>query len=122
MKYYLAFAIGMAVWAIISTFAHAHIEGHPEWDTWMAEQKTPDHRQYSCCNKTDAYILEDYQVRIRDGQYEVLTFDGRWLRFENTGQGNPGNTVLGAVQNPTGHAVAWYIGLQAFCFAEGSGT
>ena len=118
MRRVLIVAIGLALGVMIGR-AHAHVHDHPEWDEWFASQQTPDDRKWSCCNKSDAYLLEDDDVRIVEGEYEVKTDQG-WLRFPNTGQGREGNTVMGYSRNPTGHAVAWYIGGTAFCFAEGT--
>ncbi len=102
--------------------AYAHIAGHPEWDEWMAAQVVPDRpdSQYSCCNKSDAYLLDDDAVRVVDGQYEAL-LEGKWVQFPNLGQGVFGNTVLATSGNPTGHAVAWWTPAHGpYCFAEGT--
>lgn len=112
----------LAVLIVIAALniAKAHIMGHPEWDNWLKAQRTPDERNTICCDKTDAYLLDDEDVRVRNGEYEGR-INGQWIRFPNTGQGNPGNTVLGAVGNPTGSAVAWVYGGRAFCFLPGTG-
>lgn len=89
---------------------------------WFAAQTRPDNYGGSCCNFADGYILRDDQWRVgASGEYEVLTKTG-WLVFPNTGQGAPGNTVLGPVQNPTGSAVAWWIGKTPYCFTAGPQT
>src|SRR6478609_8657717 len=90
----------MWIVALSSFPVQAHDPNHPEFNDWFAAQVTPDNRHFSCCDKSDVHILDDIEVRIVAGEYEVLTSDG-WLRFPNTGQGNVGNTVLGPVGNPT---------------------
>lgn len=92
---------------------------HPEWDQWFADQMQPNGGSVSCCNKADGHVLEDEDVRVVDGDYEVRTASG-WLRFPNRGLGQPGNTVLGPTGNPTGHWVAWYMGQTAYCLSEGT--
>lgn len=118
------------LWAILAvllylalvTTAKAHIAGHPEWDIWMAAQMVPDDTNdvYSCCNKSDAYLLSDDVVRIVNGEYEAL-LEGQWIRFPNKGQGHAGNTVLATSGNPTGSYVAWWTQAHGpYCFAEGT--
>jgi hypothetical protein len=101
--------------------AKAHIVGHPEFDEWLMSMKVPDGTGAICCDKSDAYLLDDSDVRVTDGQYQARV-NGEWLTFPNTGQGNRGNTVFGAVNNPTGGAVAWVFHGLPRCFAEGAGT
>jgi hypothetical protein len=104
-----------------ATPALPHVLDHPEWNSWFEAQRVPDDTSAVCCDKTDVYLLEDSDVRIVDGQYEAR-IDGEWLKFPNTGQGKPHNTVFGAVSNPTGGAVAWVFHGLPRCFAEGSGV
>lgn len=116
--------IALAVVCVAPSLAFDHPDkpfAHPEWADWFAKQSTPDEHRYSCCNQSDGHILDDDDVRIVGNDYEVKTEHG-WLRFPNTGQGQPGNTVLGFNDNPTGHSVAWWSGARAICFAEGTGT
>lgn len=106
---------------LFSTGALAHVTGHPEWDEWFAAQRVPDGTGAVCCDKTDVYLLDDGDVRVVDGQYEARV-DGSWLRFPNTGQGKPRNTVFGYTANPTGGYVAWVFHGLPRCFAEGTGS
>ncbi len=101
--------------------ALAHVAGHPEWDEWFMAQRVPDDTGAVCCDKTDVYLLDDEDVRIVDGQYEARV-NGEWLKFPNTGQGKPHNTVFGWTGNPTGSYVAWVFHGLPRCFAEGTGT
>lgn len=101
------------------TVAKAHVMDHPEWNEWLSAQRTPDGNNYSCCNRSDAYLLDDEDVRVVDGDYEAK-IEGEWIKFPNTGEGNKGNTVLGAVGNPTGGAIAWAFHGRAYCFAPGT--
>lgn len=113
--------LGGAILLSLSHLAKAHIAGHPEWTEWLAAQKTPDTFQTSCCDRSDSYLLDDEDVRVRDGEYEGR-INGKWITFPNKGQGNAGNTVLGAVGNPTGGSIAWVYNGRPYCFAPGTGT
>lgn len=120
MRHVIALALLMML-TMIGSAASAHVAGHPEWDEWFAAQRVPDGTGAVCCDKTDVYLLEDNDVRIVDEQYEARV-EGIWLRFENTGQGKPGNKVFGYTGNPTGGYVAWVFHGLPRCFAEGTGT
>lgn len=127
-------ALAGLVFAGFVTAAQATDDGtrifaHPEWAKWFADQIQPngqpgvDGHGVSCCNQADGHILDDNDVRIVDGDYEVHTPEVGWLRFPNNGEGQSGNTVLGYVRNPTGHAVAWYTDWgRPLCFAPGTGA
>lgn len=91
---------------------------HPEWDAWFSAQVQPNGGDISCCSYADGHLIEEKDVRVVAGDYEVRTPAG-WLRFPNKGLGVPGNTVLGPTGNPTGHWVAWFYGSTAYCLSEG---
>jgi len=117
----IAALLGFIVAMILLSSAEAHVANHPEWDEWFAAMRVPDDVQAVCCDKSYVYLLEDSAVRIVDGQYEAKIGD-EWMKFPNTGQGHPGNTVFGYVKNPTGGYVAWVFRGQPRCFAEGTGA
>ena len=106
---------------LLTGTASAHIEGHPEWDAWLKSQIVPDGTHRVCCDKSDAYLLDDEDIRIRNGQYEAR-INGEWMVFPNTGVDHPGNTVFGMTGNPTGGAIAWVFQGAARCFGEPTGT
>lgn len=115
-----------ALAAVYACAAEAHIMGHPEFDSWLMAQQRPNDIGGRCCDKSDAYLLDDEDVRIRDGQYQAR-LNGTWVEFPNTGKGKPGNTVFGFMANPTGGYVAWATRTgdgtyYPLCFAEGTGT
>lgn len=104
----------MAVCSAKADWDHSH----PEWDAWFTVQTQPNGSAISCCSYADGHVLEEQDVRVVGGDYEVRTPTG-WLRFPNTGLGHLGNTVLGPTDNPTGHWVAWYDGDIPYCLSEG---
>jgi hypothetical protein len=112
----------VALLAIIAfcSVAKAHIAGHPEWDEWLRAQQTPNDHPFSCWDKSDAYLLEDEDLRFASGEIEARIPGYGWIKFPNTGQGNPGNTILGAVGNPTGGAIAWAYYGKPFCLSLGT--
>jgi hypothetical protein len=122
IKYFfigVLFALMFGICLHYAFSAKAHIADHPEWDEWFAKQKIPDGTQRSCCAKSDVHLLEDNEWRVRNGNYEVITAQG-WMTFPNNGVGNPGNVVLGEVNNPTGQAVAWFNPGAPYCFVAGT--
>lgn len=119
----VASAMALAAGAIIITarMACAHTG---EFHEWFNAQKIPDGTGRSCCAESDGHVLEEDDWRVgASGEYEVRA-GSEWIVFRNTGEGNPGNTVLGFTNNPTGHPVAWYSASMhvPYCFAPGTTT
>lgn len=117
----------LLVVAILLAFpAAGHIAGHPEWTAWLMAQKVPDGSNVACCDRSDAYVLGDNDVRPVGDDIEALV-NGDWIRFRNAGPGKQGNQVLGDGGNPSGSFIAWAIKghdgtYYARCFSGPSGT
>lgn len=126
MKHLRLAAVLATPFLIWSLSAIAHLAPGQEpgpYAEWFRTQTIPDGTGRSCCNTADGHIIDDNDWRIADGEYQVL-IDDEWVTFANTGAGNHGNTILGAVGNPTGHPVAWWLKsgqtVYPFCFAPGT--
>ncbi len=100
----------------------------PKIHEWFESQRVPDGTGRSCCSESDGHVIREEDWRIADGEYEV-TIEGQWVRFANTGAGQPGNKVLGYTANPMGAPVAWYTLMRGeegrltvfpYCFAPGT--
>lgn len=75
-----------------------------------------------CCDVSDGHILDEKDVRMKDGAYEVR-IDGVWFRV---GPSEMRDAVRGG-PNPTGHPIVWYTrtitplpGWVISCFAPGT--
>jgi hypothetical protein len=87
---------------------------------WFERQQNV--RGQSCCANSDGHMLDDKDVRIKGGTYEVL-IEGTWYpvrldAMRDSVRGGP---------NPTGHPIVWYTrtftstpGLSISCFAPGT--
>jgi len=79
-------------------------------------------RGQSCCANADGHILDDNDVRINGGSYEVQ-IEGVWYPVRPEALRDPVN----GGPNPTGHPIVWYTrrntfvpDLVIFCFAPGT--
>jgi hypothetical protein len=71
-----------------------------------------------CCHVADGHILSESDWRASGDHYEVR-INGIWHSIPNSAVRDPNGGP-----NPTGHAVAWWVGsgdeLAIVCFAQGT--
>jgi hypothetical protein len=91
---------------------------HPgPYHKWFESQIIPEgdpQAGMSCCAESDGHIIEEDDWRISEGHYEII-IHGHWVSI-------PDSRVLPNSSNPTGKPVAWYIGMQIYCFAPGTAS
>jgi hypothetical protein len=87
---------------------------------WFEQQHNV--RGQPCCANSDGHILDDKDVRTRDGAYEVQ-IEGIWYPVRPDAMRDP----LRGGPNPTGHPIVWYTrtfttlpGVVISCFAPGT--
>ena len=106
----------MALISFIPINGNAH-HSNPEWGEWMAKQQNMIGT--SCCDGTDAYVLEQDEWKIENGIYKV-SIEGKWYDIRPHVKVN---LIHGP--NPTGKAVVWYSkvypdGIPIYCFTPGT--